>query len=304
MVPSSAELAPPADKSDRALVAAAATEIPDAVREQAKAAAEPLPSGAPTPTEAADDTGVANSLDSLCNALLTSAQDNHLPVSFFANLIWQESRLQHDAVSRAGALGIAQFMPQVAVEVGLDDPFDPRQAIPASARFLRALHAHFGNLGFAAAAYNAGAHRVGEWLDHHRALPRETQTYVVRVTGRSVEAWRKAPAKESKLALVDRMPCRELPAFAELEQAQLRQARQMAEAQPWPEKTAAKVAGVRSAARFAGRTAFARRLAAEPAAARKATRTVAAGKLARSLRGDRREAGHGPRIAHERRRVA
>jgi len=70
------------------------------------------------------------SLDDLCNALFVSAEDNGLPVPFFANLIWQESRLQLDSVSRAGALGIAQFMPDVAAEVGLGDPFDPHQAIP------------------------------------------------------------------------------------------------------------------------------------------------------------------------------
>ena len=70
------------------------------------------------------------SLDDLCNALYTSARNNDLPVPFFANLIWQESRLHYDSRQPDGALGIAQFMPEVAVEVGLDDPFDPLQAIP------------------------------------------------------------------------------------------------------------------------------------------------------------------------------
>ncbi len=94
-----------------------------------------------------------------------------MPVPFFANLIWQESRLRDDAVSRKGALGIAQFMPETAAETGLDNPFDPLQAIPASARFLRELRMQFGNLGFVAAAYNAGAHRVTEWLEHRGSLP-------------------------------------------------------------------------------------------------------------------------------------
>ena len=130
------------------------------------------------------------SLSDLCNALYTSAQDNDLPIPFFANLIWQESRLRDDAVSRKGAMGIAQFMPETAAESGLDNPFDPLQAIPASARFLRELRLQFGNLGFVAAAYNAGARRVAEWLEHRGKLPRETRGYVVRVTGLSVEAWR------------------------------------------------------------------------------------------------------------------
>ena len=163
------------------------------------------------------------SIDDLCAALLASAETNHLPVPFFANLIWQESRLQNDAISPVGALGIAQFMPEAAVEAGVGDPFDPRQAIPASARFLHALRAHFGNLGFAAAAYNAGTRRVREWLDRGRALPRETQTYVVRVTGQSVDQWRKTPLDDAKLTFAPPLPCRGLPAFADMEQAQLEQ---------------------------------------------------------------------------------
>ena len=44
------------------------------------------------------------SLDNLCNTLFTSAQDNDLPVPFFANLLWQESRLRNDVVSKKGAV--------------------------------------------------------------------------------------------------------------------------------------------------------------------------------------------------------
>ena len=115
------------------------------------------------------DTAPAVSVDDLCHALLTSAQDNDLPVPFGANLLWQESGLREDIVSSKGAMGIAQFMPEVAAEKGLNDPFDPLQAIPASARLLRELRLQFGNLGFVAAAYNAGAHRVSQWLEHRRS---------------------------------------------------------------------------------------------------------------------------------------
>ena len=198
-----------------------------------------------TDTDAEADATVADSIDGLCNALMTSAQDNDLPVQFFANLIWQESRLQRDSISKAGALGIAQFMPEAAVEVGLADPFDPRQAIPASARLLKVLREHFGNLGYAAAAYNAGAGRVGRWLDRRRSLPRETRTYVLRVTGRSAEAWRKSQPADSKLRFASSLPCRTLPAFAELEQAQLKDAQQsddIKDARPQQEKIATRVA--------------------------------------------------------------
>ncbi len=155
----------------------------------------------------------SHSVGDLCNTIYTSAEDNDLPVPFFANLIWQESELQLNSVSSAGALGIAQFMPEVAVEVGLRNPFDPHEALPASARFLRALRQQFGNLGFVAAAYNAGAHRVADWLDHDRALPQETRTYVLRVTGRSAEAWRKSPLADFG---PDVRQASALPAFAGL----------------------------------------------------------------------------------------
>jgi Transglycosylase SLT domain len=164
------------------------------------------------------------SLGDLCNALYTSALDNDLPVQFFANLIWQESRLRDDALSKKGAMGIAQFMPKTAVETGLDDPFDPLQAIPASARLLNELHLQFGNLGFVAAAYNAGARRVAQWLEHRGSLPRETRDYVVRVTGLSVDAWRNMPVDGDALTFVGHLPCRSLPAFANVEQEQLEQA--------------------------------------------------------------------------------
>lgn len=171
-----------------------------------------------------------DSLGELCNALLTAAQDNDLPVAFFANLIWQESGLRDDVVSPKGALGIAQFMPETAAESGLDNPFDPLQAIPASARMLRELRLQFGNLGFAAAAYNAGPRRVSEWLERRRGLPRETRGYVMHVTGRSVEQWQTTPPDDTALRFVHPLPCRDLPAFAELEQAQAEQA-QLARAQ-------------------------------------------------------------------------
>jgi len=162
-------------------------------------------------------------LDNLCNTLFTSAQDNDLPVPFFANLLWQESRLRVDDVSKKGAQGIAQFMPKTAAETGLANPFDPMQAIPASARFLQRLRLQFGNLGFVAAAYNAGAHRVIEWLERRASLPRETRDYVVRVTGLSVEAWKTMPIENAALTFVPHLPCSSLPAFANVEQEQMQQ---------------------------------------------------------------------------------
>ena len=94
-------------------------------------------------------------------------------------------------VTRNGqrAQGIAQFMPGTASERRLLDPFDPVQALPKSAEFLNELRGQFGNLGLAAAAYNAGPRRVQEWLAGSGGMPQETRNYVVAITGSTVDDW-------------------------------------------------------------------------------------------------------------------
>jgi hypothetical protein len=321
----------PNSMPDVTFASAVPSEPVDAPHDQGEATAEPPQTPAPASTGLNADAKSA-SIEELCNALLTSAEDNNLPVPFFANLIWQESRLQLDAVSKVGALGIAQFMPSVAVEVGLGNPFDPREAIPASARFLHSLRQQFGNLGFVAAAYNAGAHRVAEWLDHNRALPAETRTYVVRVTGRSAEAWRKSPIDDSELTFTRLLPCRKLPAFAELEQAQqAREAQQQlaqAEQEPQPQppeantaKDTAQVAATETAGKATAKIAakIALKVAQKPEkraqggrhaiAERKEARRVthsgsAAGKVARESHGRKHEATRHLHPPHERRKIA
>ena len=74
-------------------------------------------------------------------------------------------------MSPKGAEGIAQFMPRTADWHGLADPFDPIEALRHSAGYLRELRDRFGNLGLAAAAYNAGPGRVSAWLASHRPPP-------------------------------------------------------------------------------------------------------------------------------------
>ncbi|WP_335645516.1 lytic transglycosylase domain-containing protein [Methylobacterium durans] len=119
-----------------------------------------------------------------------SAVIHGLPVEFLMRLLRQESGLNHRAVSRAGAQGVAQFMPGTASERGLTDPFNPFEAIPKSAELLKEYRSRFGNLGFAAAAYNAGPQRVRDWLSGRSALPKETREYVERITGRTADDWR------------------------------------------------------------------------------------------------------------------
>lgn len=145
---------------------------------------------------------------SFCEALKEAAEASEIPLPFFARLLWQESRFQSSEVSPAGAQGVAQFMPSTAAEVGLDDPFDPFKALPASARYLRQLHREFGNLGLAAAAYNAGSGRVQKWLSGRGKLPQETRIYVRRITGTSAENWvEEASTVSLRQELPDHAPC-------------------------------------------------------------------------------------------------
>ncbi|MBV9065516.1 MAG: lytic transglycosylase domain-containing protein [Methylobacteriaceae bacterium] len=125
----------------------------------------------------------------LCRLIETSASSRHLPLEFFTRLIWRESSFRTGVVSPTGAQGVAQFMPRTAAARGLTDPFDPEQAIPASAAFLSDLLTQFGNFGLAAAAYNAGPTRLANWLDAKASLPQETRDYVRFITGRSVDDW-------------------------------------------------------------------------------------------------------------------
>jgi hypothetical protein len=292
--------------------------------------------GANTQGDAQTTLPQPTALDNLCNTLLTSAQDNDLPVPFFANLLWQESRLRVDDISKKGAQGIAQFMPKTAIETGLADPFDPMQAIPASARFLQRLRLQFGNLGFVAAAYNAGAHRVIEWLERRASLPRETRDYVVRVTGLSVEAWKSMPIDNAALTFVPHLPCRSLPAFANVEQEQMQQTdlerakRAPAANEEISSRDTAVEPVIPAAAQQAGRSKHervreARRLAHEKESSKRASKhetkqvlsRVAreehgskheakheASRTAREGRASKHEAAHAPRGGRERRRSA
>src|SRR5205814_3119733 len=157
---------------------------------------------------------------------------NGLPAPFFANLIWQESAFDPRSVSRAGAQGIAQFMPETAKEYGLVNPFDPIHALNAAGKFLNKLVAQFGNLGLAAAAYNAGPGRVNEYVVRHRALPEETRNYVVRITGKTADKWTSkkfVQAPEAKV-MPAKAPCVEV-AQEVAEQAKAAQLAELAAAQ-------------------------------------------------------------------------
>src|SRR6266436_1309661 len=166
----------------------------------------------------ADTARETDTREAMCLMIESAAKAQGLPLEFFARVIWQESRFQSDAVgpvTRNGqrALGIAQFMPGTANERRLLDPFDPVQALPKSAEFLNELRNQFGNLGLAAAAYNAGPRRVQEWLAGSGPMPQETRNYVVAITGTTVDDWATSGKNSGMSGRAATSSCRELMAL-------------------------------------------------------------------------------------------
>jgi hypothetical protein len=161
------------------------------------------PSGSAEPTK-----------DELCRTATLEAGANELPALFFTNLIQQESGFRPEVVSPAGAQGIAQFMPRVASSYGLANPFEPVAALKASARLLADLLDQFGNLGLAAAAYNAGPKRVQDWMNNKRKLPAETRHYVHKITGLPAEHWANLRTNGFEVSLPAHARCPGLPIMA------------------------------------------------------------------------------------------
>jgi hypothetical protein len=211
---------------------------PPAVTQDAAPPAETRAPEGPA-AQSPDKEGPSDVRESICLMVEAAAKANDLPLEFFARVIWQESRFNADAIgprTRSGdkAQGIAQFMPRTAAERGLLDPFDPVQALPKSAEFLRELRDKFGNLGLAAAAYNAGPQRVRDWMAGGRPLPGQTRNYVWAITGISVDDWAHGGAREPGTPVPN---CRQLMALLKRAPnafvAKLEERVKLAGAKPW-----------------------------------------------------------------------
>lgn len=113
-------------------------------------------------------------------AMVQAAEAAHgIPAGMLERLLYQESRYREDIItgkvaSPAGALGIAQFMPATAREMGIN-PLNPVEAIPAAAKYLASLYRRFGTWDKALAAYNWGMGNVQR--KGLEAAPLETRLY-------------------------------------------------------------------------------------------------------------------------------
>ncbi|WP_430430003.1 lytic transglycosylase domain-containing protein [Parasphingorhabdus sp.] len=119
---------------------------------------------------------------------IREAERRHrLPYGLLDALIWAESRYNPVALSRAGAAGLTQLMPDTAANLGVSNRYDPAANIDGGARYLRQMLDRFGLIHLALAAYNAGPNAV------HKAkgIPRyrETQNYVKSVLARWTESY-------------------------------------------------------------------------------------------------------------------
>jgi soluble lytic murein transglycosylase-like protein len=121
-----------------------------------------------------------------------ASQKYGLNPTIFARQINQESGFDPNAVSRAGAVGIAQFMPATAARYGVN-PRDPNSSIEGAGHYMADLEKQFGNnTGLALAGYNWGEGNVAAWMAagaNPNAMPTETRNYIQAITGQSIEHW-------------------------------------------------------------------------------------------------------------------
>jgi len=134
----------------------------------------------PAPAEiVSPGTGAASPYD-LRTIIGQASERSRIDADFIASVVRAESANNPRAVSRKGAQGLMQLMPQTASSLGVKDSFDPAANVDGGVRYLRDLLLQYdGDAAKALAAYNAGPQRVQQ---SHGVPPYyETHAYVARV---------------------------------------------------------------------------------------------------------------------------
>jgi Transglycosylase SLT domain len=300
-----------AESNDQSVVATTVSAPPQAPEDQVVALApdKRQPAQATSDPEPLPESRPQLSRDEICQMIERAANEEALPLEFMARLIWQESRFDPRAVSPVGAQGIAQFMPRTANGRGLTDPFDALPALFESAEYLRELRHQFGNLGLAAAAYNAGPKRVQDWLAKRGSLSQETRNYVRFITGYSIEAWAGAEPPSVDDVVLEQFRCTEIPKLAAqryrrvmaevLAAAIAQRAREAKEAEARLKAGTRGAARNRILARRNGQPSKAGEQVAKVIVSSKTIRIASAGKLTAAPRKDSRSAKPSDRVAKQ-----
>ena len=118
----------------------------------------------------------ASQLDSLIEG---AAKQQDLEPALLRSMVNQESGARPCAVSPKGAKGLMQLMPATAAQLGVKDPFDPKENLNAGALFFKQLLTIYDDLPLALGAYNAGPAKVNA-IDGIPAIP-ETQDYIRKI---------------------------------------------------------------------------------------------------------------------------
>jgi len=113
------------------------------------------------------------------NLITDASQQYGISFPLLKAMIKAESDFDPQAVSRKGAKGLMQIMPENYKVLGIQNPFDPKQNINGGARYFRQLYDKYGKVSLSLAAYNAGPTAV----DQYKTIPpyQETEQYVERV---------------------------------------------------------------------------------------------------------------------------
>src|SRR5208282_25598 len=131
--------------------------------------------------QAANFRGHQASPEEIDSAIVMSAARHNVDPNLVRAVVKVESNFNSNAVSRKGAMGLMQLMPQTARSLNVKNPFDPEQNVDAGVRHLKQLLENYGgDVKLTLAAYNAGSGAVAR----SAGVPRyaETQNYVRRIT--------------------------------------------------------------------------------------------------------------------------